>query len=133
MLGLSNHHEYNISQVARFRDEFGERHVFCLPSSQDPDRNHKHLANEHTTGQILFGVEQNFSELKRSINNGAVIRMTEITEEYSVDDWREDNPQALKLFSINKKGGINFKTTDKVLKPSVGTTLLYLSYENESG
>ena len=133
MLGLSNHHEYNISQVARFRDEFGAREIFCLPSSQDPDRSHKHLASEHTTGQVLFGVEQSFSELKRAINNDAVIRVTEITDEYTVDDWREDNPNALKLFSIAKNGQIKFKTTDKALKPSTGTTLLYLSYANDAG
>ena len=68
MLGLSNHHEYNISQVARFRDEFGSRQVFTLPATQDPDRHHKHLASEQTTGQILFGLEQNFSKLRRDIN-----------------------------------------------------------------
>ena len=127
MLGLSNHHEYNISQVARFRDEFGARQIFCLAASQDPDRKHKHLASEHTTGQILFGLEQNFSELKRSINNGAEIRVTDLTEEYSVDEWRTDNEQALKLFSINKNGEISFKTSDKALEPSAGTTLFYLS------
>lgn len=126
MLGLSNHHEYNISQVARFRDEFGIRQVFCLPATQDPDRNHKHLASEHVTGQILFGFEQNFSKLRRAINDGYSIGMTEITEAYDFVKWREDNPDALKLFSINKSGEINFKTADTPLNPSDGTTLFYL-------
>ena len=126
MLGLSNHHEYNISQVARFRDEFGSRQVFTLPATQDLDRHHKHLASEQTTGQILFGLEQNFSKLRRDINNGASIGMTEIPEEYDFDQWRSDNPDALKLFTIDKGGDISFKTADSALKPSTGTTLLYL-------
>ena len=127
MLGLSNHHEYNVSQVARFRDEFGARQVFTLAASQDPDRNHKHLASQQTTGQILFGFEHNFSKLKNLVNNGSVIKMTELTEEYSVELWRNDNPDALKLFSINKKGEINFKTAEGPLKPKAGTTLFYLN------
>ena len=126
MLGLSNHHEYNISQVARFRDEFGSRQVFTLPATQDPDRHHKHLASEQTTGQILFGLEQNFSKLRKDINNGASIGMTEITEEYGFDQWRSDNPDALKLFTIDKGGDISFKTADSALKPIDGTTLVYL-------
>ena len=52
--------------------------------------------------------------------------MTEITEEYNFDDWRKDNPDALKLFSIVKSGDIKFKTAETSLKPSDGTTLFYL-------
>jgi len=131
MLGLSNHHEYNISQVARFREEFGIRRVFCLPATQNPDRNHKHLASEHTTGQILFGFEQNFSKLRREINAGYTIGMTEITEEYGFNKWRDDNPDALKLFSIDKSGDIKFKTADTPLNPSAGTTLFYFSKKDD--
>lgn len=125
MLGLSNHHEYNISQVARFRDEFGSRQVFTLPATHDPDRNHKHLASEQTTGQILFGFEENFSKLRRAVNDGNTIRMTEITEEYSLEQWKKDNPASLKLFTINKNGDIQFKTAESPLKPTAGTTLFY--------
>jgi len=127
MLGLSNHHEYNISQVSRFRDEFGARQIFTLPAKQDPDRKHKHLASEQTTGQVLFDFEQNFSELKRAVNDGAKIHMTDITQEYDYKQWLADNPEALMLFTIGEKGVIKFKTADKSLRLSAGMTLLYLS------
>ena len=131
MLGLSNHHEYNISQVARFRDEFGSRQVFTLPATQDPDRNHKHLANEQTTGQILFGFEQNFSKLRRAVNDGTSVGMTEITEEYGFKEWRADNPEALKLFTISKGGDINFKTAESTLRLTPGTTLFYFAKKED--
>jgi len=127
MMGLSNHHEYNVSQVARFRDEFGGRQVYILPARKDSDRNHKHLANEQVTGQILFGDDKSFSELKRMVNDDWNVRMTEITEEYSSTLWREDNPQAVSLFSISKKGEIALKTADHKLNPTLGMTLFYLA------
>lgn len=133
MLGLSNHHEYNITQAAHFRSEFGARNVFVLPPNQSVERLHKHMTSTDNSGRILFDMDSHYLELKQRINKGAVVKSTELREAYDYEQWQADNPEARVLFAIQPNNDISFDTLDKAIQVPVGSKLFSLSYPETNG
>lgn len=127
MLGLSNHHEYNVTQAAHFRSEFGARNVFVLPPNQSSDRVHKHVTSTAVSGRMLLDMDHHFLEMKQRINRGAVVKSTDLSEAYDFEQWRQDNPNARELFAIQPNGDISFDTLDKAIQVPVGSKLFSLS------
>jgi len=127
MLGLSNHHEFNVAQAAHFRAEFGARHVFVLSPNQSSERVHKHVTSANNSGRMLFDMDHHFLELKQRINKGAMVKSTDLSEAYDFEQWRLDNPNARELFAIQPNSDISFDTLDKKIQVPVGSKLFLLS------
>ena len=127
MLGLSSHFEYNVTQANGFRDDFGARNVFILPPNQSSERLHKHVASTHNSGRLLFSEESTHLQLKKLINAGSVIKVTEFSEAFGYKEWRETHQSALILMSVLPNGDIIFNTHDSSLKVEAGHKLVYLS------
>jgi len=127
MLGLSNHFEYNVTQATSFRDDFGARNVFILPANQSSDRKHKHIASTHNSGRILFSEETSYRALKKKLSDGAVVKVTELSDAYNYKQWREDNQSAQMLLAAKPNGDVSFDTVDKPLFAEKGAKLFYLT------
>jgi len=127
MLGLSNHFEYNVTQANSFKDEFGARNVFVLAPNQSSERFKRHVARTQKSGRILFSEEASFNHLKNRINDGCVIKMTELNTEYTYQQWLNDNDSSLLLFALLENGDLEFDTTDNKLNLDSGCKLFYLS------
>ena len=127
MLGLSNHFEYNVTQANGFRDDFGARNVFILPPNQSNERLHKHVASTHNSGRLLFAEDSSNLQLKKLINAGATIKVTEFSDEFGYKEWRENNQSALILMAVLPNGDIVFNTHDNSLKVVAGHKLVYLN------
>ena len=132
MLGLSNHFEYNVTQANGFRDDFGARNVFILPPNQSSERFHQHVASAHNSGRLLFNEDSTHLQLKKQINSGAAIRVTEFSETYSYKEWRTDNQSALILMAVKPNGDLTFNTLDHDLKVAPGDKLIYLNAPADS-
>jgi len=127
MLGLSNHFEYNVTQATSFRDDFGARNVFILPPNQSSERQHKHIASTHNSGRILFSEEASYRALKKRISDGAVIKITELSEEYNYKKWLADNESAQILLAVKENGDIAFETADSPVFAEKGIKIFYLT------
>lgn len=127
MLGLSNHFEYNVTQANSFRDDFGARNVFILPPNQSTERFHKHVASTHNSGRLLFNEDATQLHLKKQLNAGSAIRVTELSDTYSYKEWRLDNQLALILMAVKPNGDLTFNTLDHQLRVVPGDKLIYLS------
>jgi len=132
MLGLSNHFEYNVTQATSFRDDFGARNVFILPPNQASKRLHKHVASAHNSGRILFDEEKSYSMYRREIRKGAKIKVTELSEEYTYEQWASDNPDSQILMALKTNGDIVFDTVDEPLQAETGSKLFYMADANQS-
>ncbi len=127
MLGLSNHFEYNVTQANSFRDDFGARNVFILPPNQSTERFHKHVASTHNSGRLLFNEDATQLHLKKQLNAGSAIRVTELSDTYAYKEWRLDNQLALILMAVKPNGDLTFNTLDHDLRVVPGDKLIYLS------
>ncbi len=126
MLGLSNHREYNVMQAARFRSEFGARNVLLLPPNYSPDRKFKHAASPTNSGRHFLGPDGSYLKLRRMMENDAVIKVTELSHEYTFSEWRADNADATPLFAILPEGQLSFDTEDEDLRAPVESRLFAL-------
>lgn len=133
MLGLSNHHEYNVTQAAHFRSEFGAREVFVLPPNQSSERVHKHVTSANNSGRMLLDMDHHYLELKQRINKGAVVKSTDLSEAYTFEQWLADNPHARVLFAIQPNSDISFDTIDKAIQAPAGSKLFSLSDPEANG
>ena len=113
MLGLSSHFEYNVSQANIFKENFGARNVFVLAPNQSVDRFSRHVMSSKNFGRFLFSEDIPYYHLKNEMNDKAVIKVTELSEEYSFSQWRADNPKALELFALFENGKLAFNTQDE--------------------
>src|SRR5690606_7950019 len=93
-LGLSYDRERNSTAALRFREEFGQKNVYCLASpdtsSLGKGSEEKHHISEHYKGRTLFGGDVTYGVLAGMISRGATIRKTTLTESYTYDDWVAD-------------------------------------------
>jgi len=131
MLGLSNHFEYNVAQANSFREEYGTRRVMVLAPNQSVERFKRHVASARHSGRILFGDGTSFSMLKNYLNTGGTIKVTDMSEEYGYNEWREDNADALMLFALKSNGDLAFNTLDEKLHVRAEHKLFYLSHHND--
>ncbi len=127
MLGLSSHFEYNVTQANSFRDEFGARNVYTLAPNQSSTRFHKHVASPHKSGRILFSEEISYSIIRKKVAQGCSVKVTELSDEFGLEDWLESNPTALMLLVLKPSGDIVFNTIDDELHAEPGVKIIYLS------
>lgn len=127
MMGLSNHFEYNVTQANSFREEFGGRNVFVLPPNQSSERFKRHISSARNSGRILWDESTAYTKLKKRLNDGEQIRVTDLSDEYSYNEWRDDNQEALMLFALRPNGDILFNTIEQRLVVESGYKLFYLS------
>ncbi len=130
MLGLSSHFEYNVTQANSFRDDFGARNVFILPPNQSSTRFHKHVVSAHKSGRLLFSESVSFSDLRKMINRGFVVKVTELTQEYGYDEWSKTNSGALRVLTLKPNGDIVFNTKDQQLEAEEGDKIFYFAQAN---
>ncbi len=131
MAGLSNHFEYNVTQANRYREEFGTRNVFVLPPNHTTEKAKRHVTSARHSGRLLFDENQSFNALKKKLNNGYVIKITELKEEYKYKHWLEQYPDSLMLFLLKPNGELVFNTIDKPLYAETGSKLFYLAASTE--
>ncbi|WP_113955310.1 cation:proton antiporter [Arenicella xantha] len=127
MMGLSNHFEYNLTQASSFREEFGARNVFVLPPNQSSERFKRHVSSAKNSGRILWEEGTAYTKLKKRLNDGEQIRITDLSDAYSYAEWRQDNESALMLFALKPNGDILFNTTEGRFIVESGYKLFYLS------
>lgn len=130
MLGLSGHYENDIAQAGRFMSEFGARNVFVLPPNQDPEKQHKHSMSSDYSGRTFIDLEHHSLELKQLMNQGWTIKVTELSEEFDYDNWKQKHQDARPLLAILSNGDISFESVDHHLEAPSGAKLFSLVKPN---
>lgn len=104
LLAISMNTELNYLAATRYRSEFGEANVFTLKNSGNKSDLDKHSVNKETRGLNIFGADVSYKKLASLISNNGVIKGTNITDEYTFEDYlAQNNDQVVPMFAINSK------------------------------
>ncbi len=104
MLGMSQNDDLNVLAVQRYQNEFGKKRVFSLPSQGSQRKSDRELVSDELTGIKLFAPDNTYSKLASLIAQGAEIRTTNISEEFTLLDYQEKySSNAIPLFVISDK------------------------------
>ncbi|MED7820276.1 cation:proton antiporter [Francisella sp. 19S2-10] len=103
MLGLSTSEYVNAVSAVKYKHEFGAKNTYVLRTSQK--ESYKGIgAIETNLATLLFDEDVDFNLLIDRLNKGASIRSTNITSNYTLDNFFTDNPRAIPLFIIDSYG-----------------------------
>ena len=134
VLGLSYFHERNMAAALRYREDFGVDNVFCLASSV-ADKNSEHAkVDRKYSGHTLFGKTITYSVLNDAIGRGAQARKTQLTDNYTYENWLADREGSdfYMLFAITSSKKLQWALDDKSIKPESGWTIVYLAFPKEA-
>jgi NhaP-type Na+/H+ or K+/H+ antiporter len=131
LLALSPQQEVNLLAVHRYRREFGDKHLYVLPSDEAGDDSKETAAPP--AGYVAFGDDVSFRRLADALAAGAEIHETSLSENFDFDDYyRRFYRKAIPLFAVDPKGELQVFAAERELKPGPGWTLLSL-VEPEAG
>ena len=135
MLGLSPRRGLNAVAGMRYAAEFGRHHVYVILTTADTKVSERHQLAVEYRGFVLFGKDLTFQKFASLLSQGAEIRSTKLSEEYTFDAMREQTRQMIPLFALSPKGRLQIFVEDGEFQPGAGWTIiaLYASVHEKNG
>lgn len=122
LIAASPRREDNVLASMRYQPEFGRENIFALKTKTEADLSGKKTAISHTyKGAFLGNKDLTFGKLSQWLKQGARIRTTQITEEYSFADFMEKNAgKVIPLIAIDKRRHMHIFTDKDTVEPKAG-------------
>lgn len=125
LFAMTRNSEVNILAVHRGEELFERKECYRL-SIPLGSLGRTDVGREALTGRILFSEEATYEELDRRFAAGEIVKTTRLSEEFTLDEFREQYPDALLLFAVDSSGSLTILTTDTETKPVVDQTVVAL-------
>ncbi|MEC7963583.1 MAG: sodium:proton antiporter [Pseudomonadota bacterium] len=123
IIALSDNDAYNTLVTTDLGPEFGRDNIFQLARHKgDLARN----ALPSSLGGRAFVAGHNFDELEANMRAGHDMRCTRLSEEYGLEDWKADAPEALMVMAIDPKGNPRLPSGDKALPLTADWQVIWL-------
>ncbi len=121
LLAISHRPGLNELACVRYRYEFGRESVYTLPQREEK-AHEKHQISGEAGGRMLFGGRYSINDFEQLLE-GAKVRRTEITNEFTFDDYQATYPERLILFMIDAGGKLRFPTGEPRVAVAPGTVI----------
>lgn len=132
LLALSPQKERNALAGQRYKSEFGQQHIYTL-SVETGDKDNPSRKTVSHNHQTLFDSTVSYSKLASLISQGATIKQTNISSEFTYQDYQEQyGNKAIPLFCFNAKQQIRFFTEQNPYTPEQDWTLVSLIKSEEN-
>lgn len=105
VVALTRDQHFNIMACMQFLSYFGERNVYCLHKHANEKGSHKHHVAQEYHGQSLLGGQISYKKLASLINQGAEIKHTKLSDNFTYEDYLLQNKEhyVLPLFKVDGK------------------------------
>ncbi len=126
IMAMTPNDEVNSLSAIRFSEIFGSSQVFELvPRSSASKREVE--SNESLGGRALFSKDMNFDKIDSFSRNGASIRKTPLTAEFTFADYQKHyGEQAIPLFVVTEEETVEPFSLDNPPSPQPGNTIVGL-------
>ncbi len=125
LLAVTTDAHLNALACNRYKGVFGARGVFALRmGAPTPGSGRRETAG---VGRTAFGAEIGYLDLSRRLSRGAEIRRTNLTDTFTLADFRAmHGGRATLLFALDPKGRPEVFTAETPIEPTTGWTVLAL-------
>ena len=110
LLALSGRPGLNELACVKYRHEFGRPSVYTVRQARQTHE--KHQVSGEEAGRLLYGGERTMEDLEQLLSREPEIRTTEITDSFSLEDYRDMHPGSVALFITSADGSIRFPLGD---------------------
>ena len=121
IVAVSDNEAYNTLVATDLAPEFGRDNVFQLKQAKQEKRRH---ALPPTLGGRPFAAGMSFLEIARHMRDGWSVKSTALTEEFTLENWRETNPDAVPLAELDDQGALRLLDENARLKAASGNAPL---------
>ena len=124
LVALTDNDAYNTLVTTDLAPEYGRDNVFQLARAKEGQARH---ALPVTLGGRPFAQGRGYDELQAFIRAGWEFRTTTLSDEYGLEHWQEDQPDALLIVAVYPNGELRFPREDSSLKAGEGVQLIYFA------
>lgn len=118
LVAATDNDAYNTLVATDLAPEFGRDNVFQIKRENTNSTRHQ---LPRTLGGRKFGPDETHAGMERMVMEGWTFRITRLTEEFTVEDWRKEQPDANMVARITPTGTIKLirKVEDAAGAPDV--------------
>ncbi|KUF11894.1 cation:proton antiporter [Pseudoponticoccus marisrubri] len=114
---------YNTLVATDMAPEFGRENVFQVKRVQQSSTRH---ALPPTLGGQPIGAGETFFEANARLAEGWEFRVTELSEEFTLERWRETHPEAVPVADLGPNGTLRLLGPETPVKETAGTRVVAL-------
>lgn len=129
VIAISDNDAFNTLVATDLAPEFGRDNVFQL---KQPKQENKRHALPPTLGGRPFAGGMSFLEIARHMRDDWQVKSTRLTEDFTLEDWHETNPQAVPLAELNAQGDLRLLDENATLKAEAGTRMFWLGPDDDT-
>jgi len=128
LLAMTSNQELNALATHYYRLEFEPNRIFAIRPEKMAKQKNGDKSDFKYAGNLLFDESVTFQKLERLIQQGAEIKATQLTDEFSFDDYQQRHRgQRIPLFAIDEKKQIHLFASGRSFTPEEDWTLLALA------
>ena len=132
LLAMTPNDEVNALAALHFGEVLGRANVYQLPLGDKPSGKRRESIPEHLRGRWVFRRDATHEFMSARIQAGATIKRTNLTDEYTYEDFLERyGESAIPLFTLRGRGNVSIMTVANPPTPKAGQTLTSLVDEPE--
>ncbi|BBU56600.1 sodium/hydrogen exchanger [Mameliella alba] len=121
LICASDNDAYNTLVATDLAPEFGRENVFQVKRVRETSSRHSLPA---TLGGQAFGANETYFEANAAIAGGCEFRVTKLTEEFTAEDWRAAQTEAVPIAELGPGGSLRLLGPEDELRGTPGTQLL---------
>ncbi|SDG21891.1 cation:proton antiporter [Sulfitobacter delicatus] len=123
LISATDNDAYNTLVATDLAPEFGRENVFQLKRVRESSSRH---ALPATLGGQVIGGGKTYFEANALIREGWEFRVTGLSEEFTLEQWREKNPEGILIAELEKGGKLRFLGPDAEPKNTTDVEILSL-------
>lgn len=133
LFAMTPNDEVNSLAAMEFRELFGSKSVYQVSTPKKTGERQRRIP-EHLRGRVLFDEEATYAALHSRSGAGAELKKTTLTDDYTIDDFREKyGDSALVLCKFPGEGRVLFAAADQPLDLESGGKILALIDKPDEG
>ncbi|MEX2015377.1 MAG: sodium:proton antiporter [Candidatus Hydrogenedentales bacterium] len=133
LLAMTANDQVNTLAVLHFAHVFGRADVYQIAPDGAVSSTQGNLPM-HLRGRTLFGKDYGYMALSARLREGAVVKVTKLTEEYDYEAYQaQQGGNAILLFVITEDNRLLVNTQDKPLEPQPGQRVVGLVSSQTAG
>ncbi|MEE3609631.1 cation:proton antiporter [Avibacterium paragallinarum] len=106
MFAISTDKELNTLSEIHYRHEFDKNNIYRIRFSDDSNQTERYDIQDNYRSNWLFGKNVTYAKLASMLAKNARIKVTNLTDSYTYQDYKATNKQFVPLYTIDDKGFI---------------------------
>jgi hypothetical protein len=127
LLIVTPYMDLNILAAKHYHYFFSEQNIFSIQTQLPQEGQKEEKFNFKQSGRTLFNPELTYQDLESLLTQGAKLKTTLITEQFSYEEYLKTNANKALLFAIDPKDFIYVYTNDLSFTPRKGWKIIGFS------